>query len=154
VDDILVELDEERHFNRYREQTLRAAVYAQLPAFPRATYQSFCVEHEDDCLTSASFGGYWSNDSCEAMFGKAGPKRDLSGAGAPRWKQRAFYDFLKDLAPLCDLGLMARLAIWDELSGTGGLMLGEVLEGGEFDKSISTSVMRLVYERTTQTRPE
>ena len=25
---------------------------------------------------------------------------DLNGEGSPRWKQRAFYDFVKDLSPL------------------------------------------------------
>lgn len=147
VEGILVELDEERHFNRYRARTLRSPVYERLTAFPLTAYRAFCVQHESACLASASYGGYWSNKSCEAMFGKASKPRDLAGAGAPRWKQRAFYDYLKDLAPLCGHGPMVRLAVWDELPGVDQLTLGGALEAQRRERSVATSVISLIHAR-------
>jgi hypothetical protein len=149
VEGILVEVDEERHFNRYRKQALQASAYEQLSAFPLAAYRAFCVEHEADCLAAAGYGGYWSNKSCEAMFGEPGKERDLSGNGAPRWRQRAFYDYLKDLAPLCGIGPMVRLAVCDELPDAGGRILGEILDNEAGDEVIARAVMRLVHQRVT-----
>lgn len=128
-DGIAVELDEQLHFNRYRALTLGSGVYRRLPNFPAAGYATLCRQREAACLRAGSYGGKWSNPSCERQFGPAGPLGDLQGAGAPRWKQRAFYDFLKDLAPLA-LGLpVARLAIWEPLPGDpGGRLLGACLD--------------------------
>jgi hypothetical protein len=117
IEGVLVELDEARHFNRYRAQTLTAPAYERLPVFPLVGYAAFCARYERECLAAAGYGGYWTNASAEKMFGPAAPPRELSGPGAPRWKQRAFYDFLKDLGPACGHGPMARLAVWDELPG-------------------------------------
>jgi hypothetical protein len=97
VEEVLVELGEERHFNRYRSKTLAVSAYEQLTTFPTVVYRALCKAHESDCLASAGYGGYWTNSSCTAMFGDAGPTGELAGKGAPRWKQRAFYDHLKDL---------------------------------------------------------
>jgi hypothetical protein len=149
VEGVLVELDEERHFNRYRAETLQAPAYKRLTAFPLETFRAFCVQHESDCLAAAGYGRYWSNPSCEDMFGKPGKERDLSGNGAPRWRQRAFYDHLKDLAPLCGIGPMVRLAIWDGLPDTGGALLGDVLDNRVADEAIATAVMRLLWRRVT-----
>jgi hypothetical protein len=54
VEGVLIELDEERHFNRYRGQTLRASAYERLEAFPLETFRAFCVQHESDCLAAAT----------------------------------------------------------------------------------------------------
>ena len=114
---VAVELDEQLHFNRYRLRTLGARPYDRLLNFPRHRYQAFCRDHEPACLKAGSYGGKWSNRSCERQFGPPGAPGDLSGAGAPRWKQRAFYDFLKDLAPLALDLPVARLSIWERLPG-------------------------------------
>jgi hypothetical protein len=100
ADGIAVELDEDLHFNRYRRLTLHSKIYDGLPCFPRSEYMSYCSGHESDCLKAGSYGGKWTNNSCEAQFGEAATKGDLTGNGSPRWKQRAFYDFAKDLTPL------------------------------------------------------
>jgi hypothetical protein len=110
-----VELDEEQHFNRYRLATLAASAYARLPAFPLAAYRAHCARGEGACLKKAGYKGYWTNPNCERQFGPAGTAGQLNGPGAPRWKQRALYDFVKDLAPLI-LGVgVVRVAIWDEV---------------------------------------
>ena len=115
--EIAVELDEQLHFNRYRLRTLQSPLYRQLPAFPRSSYEQLCREHESACLRAGSYGGKWTNRSCEKQFGSHGAAGDLTGAGAPRWKQRAFYDFLKDLAPLSIELRVARVSIWERLPG-------------------------------------
>ncbi|MHA7678588.1 DUF7255 family protein [Cupriavidus sp. PET2-C1] len=43
--------------------------------------------------------GSGHNRSCERQFGVGSAQKILEGAGAPRRKQRAFYDFVKDLCP-------------------------------------------------------
>jgi hypothetical protein len=124
-----IELDEERHFNRYRLVTLRSHVYRKLSGFDVARYRDYCRRYEPQCMHAAHHGGYWSNKSCEEEFGPPGSNGDLSGDGAPRWKQRAFYDFVKDLAPIA-LGLrVVRISVWDTITASeGGYRVGELLD--------------------------
>ncbi len=118
-DGIAVELDEHLHFNRYRALTLQAPVYSTLPGFPLDAYRTYCTEFEAACLRAGGYGGKWTNPSCERQFGHASERRSLDGSGPPRWRQRAFYDFAKDLGPLV-LGIkVARLAVWDRLNNCG-----------------------------------
>lgn len=110
---IAVELDEQLHFNRYRATTLSSRIYRALPAFPHRLYLEYCRDHEAECLKAGSYGGRWSNSSCERQFGPAGVPGQIDGSGAPRWKQRALYDLAKDMAPLL-LGIrVARVSIYD-----------------------------------------
>lgn len=120
--DLIVEYDESQHFNRYRAKTLEPAWAADLPW--RHDYLGYCGEFEEDCLKSRGWGGYWSNDSTERMFGAASPSRDLTGAGSPRWKQRALYDAMRDIAAARGMVRLARLAAYDDV---GGNTLGRVL---------------------------
>lgn len=114
-DGVAVELDEYLHFNRYRLQTLHSPLYARLGKFPASQYRDLCAEHERDCLAAGGYGGKWTNPSAERQFGLAGIPKDLSGPGAPRWKQRAFYDFVKDLAPLAVGVTVVRVSVWDTI---------------------------------------
>lgn len=118
-DGVAVELDEYLHFNRYRAITLQAPEYALLPRFPNAVYQDFCHRFELLCLGAGGYGGKWSKPSCERQFGVGSAPKVLEGGGAPRWKQRAFYDFVKDLAPLVVGVKVARVAIWDVVMDSG-----------------------------------
>jgi hypothetical protein len=118
VDDVLVELDEQLHFNRYRSLTLTAGSYEHLPRFPLADYRTFCAAKEGVCLKLGQGQKRWTSDSTEAQFGPSAPRGDLSGAGAPRWKQRALYDLIKDLTQLdSQAPPLARISIWDRLPG-------------------------------------
>lgn len=118
-DGVAVELDEYLHFNRYRAFTLDSMAYSDLPSFPLEAYRKYCVEFESNCLDAGGYGGKWSNSGCERQFGPASAPRVLDGNGAPRWKQRAFYDFVKDLSPLLIDVKVARVAIWDRISDGG-----------------------------------
>jgi len=125
VDDVPVELDEERHFNRYRGVTLQSSVYREWKGFDLPLYQRFCAEREQDCLRAAGFGGYWTNPSCERMFGAASDPKVLDEPGPSRWKQRAFYDFLKDVQGLIEKRPVVRFSVWEEIGNVG---LGRLLE--------------------------
>jgi len=121
---LLVELDEELHFNRYRAATLAASWEQQLPW--TASYRDHCADHEDDCLTAGSWGKRWTNDSAGRMF-SGGPVGDLDGDGAPRWKQRALYDAIKDtMSGSAGGARLVRVAIYDLV---GGVVVGAMLDG-------------------------
>lgn len=113
---VAVELDEEQHFNRYRLLTLGSPIYKELKLFPLEAYQSYCRAHERECLKKARVGNFWSNVSCERQYGAPSGQGDLAGNGSPRWKQRAFYDFVKDLTPLLLHVPMSRVCVWDSIS--------------------------------------
>jgi hypothetical protein len=128
-DGVAVEFDEYLHFNRYRSVTLKSPSYARLPGFPVDAYKRYCSKGEKLCLRNGSAGGRWSNDSCVTQFGEASPEKDLGGNGAPRWKQRAFYDFVKDLSPLLIGVTGVRVAVWDTVvDGVSSRTVEEILE--------------------------
>lgn len=121
---LTVELDEELHFNRYRAATLEPEWMAALPW--QDAYTALCVTAEPLCLSSGSWGKRWITASSEAMFGAAEPPGQLNGRGAPRWKQRALYDAIKDGYAEGHSGGVARLSVHDPVCGVS---LGQVLEG-------------------------
>ncbi len=117
---VAVELDEQLHFNRYRSITLGSHLYNNLTSFPFESYKLYSNKYEIDCLNSGGYMGKWTNRSCENQFGPASIPKNLKGHGAPRWKQRAFYDFVKDLNPLI-IGIpVVRISIWDEIEDSLG----------------------------------
>ena len=69
--DFILELDEERHFNRYRLETLRSNFYDTHTSFSVVNYKNFCNDFENHCLSAASWSKNWKNDSTEKMFIKS-----------------------------------------------------------------------------------
>ncbi len=65
---VAIELDEELHFNRYRELTLRSEVYQRLSGFPLEAYRDHARSREDECKKAGSYGGKWTNRSCEKQL--------------------------------------------------------------------------------------
>lgn len=122
---VVVELDEELHFNRYRARTLTTSWARDLPWVD--AYLAMCADHESECVRAGSWGKRWTNESCERMFGPAAPAAHLDvPGGAPRWKQRALYDAVKDaVASVPNQPRVVRLAVHDEI---GGISLGALLE--------------------------
>ncbi|MGH3672305.1 MAG: DUF7255 family protein, partial [Pseudonocardiaceae bacterium] len=115
-DGLVVELDEELHFNRYRALALEADWCSML--LWRDDYLTFCHERETRCLAAGTWGKRWTTMSSEVMFGAADPSGILGPSGAPRWKQRALYDAIKDAVALSDPSLrLARLATHDYVDG-------------------------------------
>jgi hypothetical protein len=81
----------------------------------------------------------------EQMFGPAGPRGILDGAGSPRWKQRAIYDAMRDAAALHGSVRLVRLSTYDEV---GGATLGCALEGtAPVERD---ALQRLIEERTVR----
>jgi hypothetical protein len=126
ADGMVVELDEELHFNRYRARTLAEPWAPNLPWTD--AYVAMCAHHEDECLPAGSWGKRWTNESCDRMLGPPAPAANLDApGGAPRWKQRALYDAIKDAVACVPGGpRVVRLAVQDEI---GGIPLGALLEG-------------------------
>lgn len=106
---LVVELDEEQHFNRYRAATLAVLTDAALPW--SSSYAGYCAGMERRCTARR---GWWTNPSSERVFGPSDPEGVFAAHGSARWKQRAFNDALKDLAP--DVRL-ARISIYDVIEG-------------------------------------
>jgi hypothetical protein len=123
----IIELDEQRHFNRFRGATLESPVYEENSIFATDIYRRFCDDHEDDCLRSARHGGYWATPVSDREFGLSGPHGAIDGDGPSRWKHRAFYDYVKDAWALATRLLMLRLAVWEVVDAEAQLTLGTLL---------------------------
>lgn len=124
ADGLIVELDEEQHFNRYRSATLAPAWAEGLPW--SADYRRYSAEHEIAALKKASRGGYWASPSTERMFGPADAPGVFEPSGSPRWKQRALYDAMRDALAAAGVVRLSRVAVWDEVGDT---TLARVLDG-------------------------
>ncbi len=112
--DFIIELDEERHFNRYRLETLSSGIYDKYTNFSVDNYKKNCQNQEKQCLSAASWGKNWKNDSTEKMFCKSNINGNLSGNGSSRWRQRAYYDFLKDITSIIRNIPIFRISIYDK----------------------------------------
>ncbi len=147
VDDVAVELDEQLHFNRCRAVTLKSKLYRELPCFPLEEYSRYCLNYEYECLRSGRHGRRWTSDAAERQFGKPSEPGVLDDGNAPRWKQRAFYDFVKDLTPLLIHVPVTRIAIWDSVD-VGGVMLSvsEVLD--KMIYSAAPALLDLIEKRS------
>lgn len=111
--DFIIELDEELHFNRYRYETLQSSLYDDYVNFDVDQYRRFCQVREKNCLKAGSYGGKWKNSSTDTQFQPSNTNGVLDGAGSSRWKQRAFYDFLKDVHAIIKGIPVIRISIYD-----------------------------------------
>jgi hypothetical protein len=87
------------------------------------------------------------NSSTEGHFGPSGPRGDLSGRGSSRWKQRALYDFMKDLTQLNPLApAVARIAIWDLLPGFDDVTVEHAVHRPD-ERRFSVGLRALIEDR-------
>ena len=116
---LLIELDEQEHFNRHRALTLEGT------SFPwTADYQRYCTEHERRCKTN---GQAWETNRSAVMFGPASAPGNHDGVGSPRWRQRALYDAVRDIWVQDNPAWrLARLSMYDVVDG---VQFNEVLKG-------------------------
>ena len=122
TDNFIIELDEENHFNRYRLSTLNSPIYANNPNIDVAQYKKFCKNYEDSCLT---YGKYAKNDSTEKQFEYCELDGNL-GDSRSRWKQRAFYDFIKDITSIVKNVPIIRISIYEKYKG---LTIEKLIDG-------------------------
>jgi hypothetical protein len=121
----IIEIDEDAHFNRYRGETLDSPLYDGMRHFPRSLYRQICIERECKCR---HYGKYWTSPSTARQFGYPDPEGNFGENGSPRWKQRAFYDFLKDATVIVTGVPVIRVSIWEVLQLKGKpTLLGKAL---------------------------
>lgn len=120
-DDLLVELDEGFHFNRYPAATLGESWATELPW--QTAYLGYCSKHEHK---SGTGGRRWSSPSATRMFGGTDPDGTFGSFGASRWKQRALYDAMKDASAAAGQVRLSRVSIYDSIDG---VVLDHVLYG-------------------------
>ncbi|HWX98144.1 MAG TPA: hypothetical protein VNZ01_14980 [Solirubrobacteraceae bacterium] len=145
IGEVVVELDEENHFNRFRTLTLASPVYRHLDHVDTGAYRELCANYEAACLT---YGGYWTTPSSEREFGPAGRRPELSGSGAPRWKQRAFYDFIKDLTSTVGPRRVVRVSIYEPVACRGNAhTLAELLRRGDIEQLCSDGWAQAIANR-------
>lgn len=126
-DGLLIELDEDLHFNRYRALTLDVPWVQRLPW--AGDYRRHCLAGEEMCWKAGRLGGKWTSPSTVKMFGRGDPPGTFTSTGSPRWKQRALYDAVKDaFAAHSDKYRLARISIHDVVSGVS---VNDILQGKE-----------------------
>ena len=118
----IIELDEENHFNRYRLSTLDSPIYANNTNIDVEQYKKFCKNYEDRCLT---YGKYAKSDSTEKQFEYCELDGNL-GDSRSRWKQRAFYDFIKDITSIVKNVPIIRISIYEKYKG---LTIEKLIDG-------------------------
>lgn len=119
LEGFILELDEEQHFNRYRATTLKSFTYHVGNGFELIDYTRYCLQYENECLEKSSWGKYWTSPSIERQFGLPGINGDLEGNGSPRWRQRAFYDYLRDVFAMIYRIPLIRVSIYDKIIANG-----------------------------------
>ena len=138
-DGLLLELDEDLHFHRYRGTTLNAPWAELLPW--TVPYRQYVRDGE----RRAGIGGRrWTSPSAERLFGRADPDGVFGVHGAPRWKQRALYDAMKDAAAAVGQVRLARISIYDTVEDVA---LNDVLYGRAHVSS--DAIAELVNQRTS-----
>lgn len=137
-DGMFLEFDEASHFHRYRAHTLTLPWTNQLPW--AEDYRRYCAHYEGKARVDRRF---WTGPA-EKQFGAASPKRDFTGNGGPRWKQRALYDAVRDAVALHTDGIgLIRVSIYDVIDG---MPLGKLLKPG---KTIDPEQLEKLVARRT-----
>ncbi len=112
-----IELDDQLHFNRYRLQTLKSEIYQNCKLFNVEEHKRLCEEHEPTCLRIAGDTDRWKTNNSEKAFLKSGPEKKLEGNGSSRWKQKAFFDFIKDVYAIENEINLKRVSVWETVKG-------------------------------------
>ncbi|MFZ4414996.1 MAG: DUF7255 family protein [Bacteroidales bacterium] len=134
----ILELDEENHFNKYRAITLKASIYDKGKTLNKKKYLKYCECYQDNCRTD---GGYWRKDPSDDQFGKSNNNGNLQGNGSSRWKQRAFYDMLKDFIPYINKTPIKRISIYDKIE-----VEGEMIEINKILKTYNLKYNKIITE--------
>lgn len=125
---LAIQLDDAKHFNRYRTLTLRHPIYSGLGGFNLEKYKKYCRQKERECLKAARQEPYWNDARFTRYFGESDEYPVIGQKGVAGWKFQAFRDFLQDLAPLFYPIKVMRLSIWDEMMIEGEIVtLGQIL---------------------------
>jgi len=137
LDHCFIELDEEHHFNRYRNITLDAPLYKNSILVQVELYKFYCAEYENKV---GKTGNFWSTTTSDIQFGKSQLDYGFSGNGPSRWKQRAFYDFLRDVFSLLQPKPVFRISTYENI-GCGKTSINTILKKGR-NKELLTEYLK------------
>ena len=141
INGTIVELDEENHFNRYRAITLQATIYKKKNVLNNESYLGYCKLFETKCQAR---GGYWQNDSSDRQFNNSDIAGSFQSKGSSRWKQRAFYDLLKDHIPFILDIPVKRISIYDTIEVNKiPYTINNILNKG--DKAFAPAIFKTIF---------
>lgn len=115
VNGVVIALDDEPQFNRYRLQTLQSPVYSLPLIYDLSRYKKYCQDelisgHGD--MPSAGTAGKKLQDRA-SLQKVAGPQEDF-------YKLQAVNDFMQDLLPLVHYVPLLRLSVYDQIMTPSG----------------------------------
>lgn len=111
-------------------------------------YGNYCKKYESDCLRKSSWGKYWTSPSTEKQFGPPGNSGDLEKNGSPRWRQRAFYDYLRDVFAKVYKIHILRVSIYDRIVANGKVKsVGNILSDGQAD---CTEIVKFIEQKVNR----
>lgn len=114
--------DDAVHFNRYRLQTLKTALYDQFTFSWLDGYKRLCRTFERDCLKAGMAPRVWNGPPIAAKcFGPSMEQGDLTGSGASGWKLNAYNDGQYDLISRLHGYKLIRIAMYENLMMAGSL---------------------------------
>jgi hypothetical protein len=119
---IIIFLDENLHFNRYRNFTLKSDYYENLLSFPLNNYRRYCRNYEKECLKAGLKTGNWSNLESDFYFGPSSQPGDFFKNGAGGWKLLATKDFLEDIFWPSKEYKVLRISVYDTIMAGGKLI--------------------------------
>lgn len=116
-ENLIICLDDEISFNRYRKITLQSDIYKHSKVkFNVSNYLRYCRTKEAECLKAARSNNVWNDKILESVFGESDPPGQLYDRGSNVWKQRAFNDFMIDCLPIFYKNfVIMRISVWDEI---------------------------------------
>ncbi len=127
---LLIQFDDELHFNRYRRITLESVFYEDHIGFNKMPYKSYCRINEKECIKAGLSKGVWENQESFKIFGSSEEPGDLSleRNGSSGWKLRAWRDLLQDVSGEILGFKVLRISTYDKIMINGKIhALGELL---------------------------
>ena len=114
---LLIQIDDELHFNRYRKISLESSFYKDHSGFKVLEYLRNCRIEEKECIKSGLAGSNWHNPKAKKMFGDSEEPGDLSMErnGSSAWKLRAWIDFIQDISGEIMGYKVLRISVYDKL---------------------------------------
>lgn len=114
--------DDAKHFNRYRQTTLKSELYQVFQFSWHSGYLRMCRSHERECLLSGLQERVWTGPPLAAnCFGAAEEPGDLTGNGSPGWKLTAYNDLQYDLISRLQGYRLIRIPAYENLMIAGRL---------------------------------
>ncbi|MDE5880782.1 MAG: hypothetical protein K2H60_03550 [Muribaculaceae bacterium] len=129
LEKVIIECDEENHFNRYRLKTLESSIYDSDSNFNIQNYKKYCKGYEKRCRTDGKYG---TSSGSEKQFGECDLDGELNSLEHSRWKQRAFYDYLRDVYSKITGVPVIRISIYDDFKFNS---VGQLLKDSDTSKT-------------------